>query len=321
MDLVERYLVAIRRNLPAKRADDIVAELADDLQSRIEHRQQRLGRMLSEEETSAMLRDFGHPLVIAARYRRHQHLIGPEVYPFYLFVMKVVLTVGAVLLAGLTIVGLVLGDGNFTRILAQVTRELWSFFFLAFAVVTIIFAVLERRGFPEEHLRNWIPGQLPDPLDKPKSQWESALEVGFGIAFLLWWTGVVTIPRIGGDDAVRVVAAPIWTEFYVPILVIAAAQLAVNLMEWVRPRWKTAKSIFTIGLCVATLAVIAGLYRAGTWVIVEPGGRDPARASGLAESVDVAIQMAFVVVAIMMTLQALGEMWKLVRSRMVASPA
>ena len=91
MDLVERYLAAIRRNLPAKRADDIVAELADDVHSRREDRERQLGRPLSDEETSAMLRDFGHPLVIAGRYRQHQHLIGPQVFPFYLFVMKVVL--------------------------------------------------------------------------------------------------------------------------------------------------------------------------------------------------------------------------------------
>jgi hypothetical protein len=321
MDLVERYLAAIRRNLPAQRAGDIVAELADDVHSRREAREARLGRSMTDEETGAMLREFGHPLVIAARYRKYQHLIGPEVFPFYLFVMKVVLTVGAALLVGLGIVGLVLGDGNGVRTLAQVAGDLWSFFFLAVALVTLIFAILERKGFPEEHLRNWTPAQLPDPLDKPKSQWESAVEVGLGIAFLLWWTGVVTIPAIVVGDVVRIAAAPIWQDFYWPIVTIVAVQLAVNVMEWVRPRWKTAKSILTIGLCAATLAIVAGVYRAGSWVVVAPTARTNAeQAAKLTESVDLALQIALAVVALLMVFQALGEAWKLVRSRMVATP-
>ena len=69
MDLVDRYLASIRRNLPAAKADDIAAELADELQSRREDREAKLGRALSEAEASAMLREFGHPLVVAARYR------------------------------------------------------------------------------------------------------------------------------------------------------------------------------------------------------------------------------------------------------------
>jgi hypothetical protein len=34
MDLVENYLASVRRNLPVAKADDIAAELADELQSR-----------------------------------------------------------------------------------------------------------------------------------------------------------------------------------------------------------------------------------------------------------------------------------------------
>ena len=64
MDLVERYMAAIRRNLPAAKADDIAAEIAEDLESRREDREDALGRPLTREETEAMLRSFGHPLVV-----------------------------------------------------------------------------------------------------------------------------------------------------------------------------------------------------------------------------------------------------------------
>ena len=35
MDLIERYLAAVRRNLPADKATDVTAELREDLLSRI----------------------------------------------------------------------------------------------------------------------------------------------------------------------------------------------------------------------------------------------------------------------------------------------
>jgi hypothetical protein len=58
----------IRWNLPrAAKADDIAAELRDVIASRIEDREESLGRPLAEKEVSALLREFGHPLVVAAR--------------------------------------------------------------------------------------------------------------------------------------------------------------------------------------------------------------------------------------------------------------
>ncbi len=67
MDLLDRYLSAVRRNLPAKDADDIVAELRDVLLERAEAREAALGRPLGREEWDALLVAFGHPLTIAAR--------------------------------------------------------------------------------------------------------------------------------------------------------------------------------------------------------------------------------------------------------------
>jgi hypothetical protein len=316
MDLIERYVAAIRRSLPKAKADDIAAELADELQTRREEREESLGRALTADETSAMLKEFGHPLVIAARYRPQQYLIGPDVFPFYLYVLKVVLAIGAALLGGLAIVGLVLRQNEIIRTGTEAVGDLWSFFFLAIAVVTLVFAVLERFGFPSDHLRKWTPETLPEPSDKPQSQWESALEVGLGIAFLLWWTGLVAIPDIAGTGGVRVEAAPVWDEFYLPILILASAQLAVNMLKWLRPRWKRVAGVLTIATSLATLAVIAGLQQAGTWVVVtRTSSLDSPGAARLGESVNLAIQITLVIVAVMMVLQVMGELWKLARGR------
>lgn len=315
MDLTQRYLAAVRRNLPSAKADDIAAELADVLASRREEREEALGRPLSGEEVSALLKDFGHPLVIAARYRPDQHLIGPEVFPFYLYTLKVVLAVGAALLVGLGAISAIFHDNGLVRAIGHTAGDLWSMLLLALALVTIIFAILERRGFAAEHLRRWTPEQLPELQDRPQSQWESALEVGLGIAFLLWWSGAVPVGAIAGSGGVRVEAAPIWDTYYLPILIIASVQLAANLMKWLRPDWRRTIGGLTIATSIATLAVIAGVQGAGSWVVVSSAGLDPAEAAAIGKSVDLAIMIALVVVAVLMVLQSLGELWKLVRAR------
>ena len=82
MDLIERYLAAIGRQLPAKQAVDIESELREALLSRQEERESELGRPLTRQDIEALLLEFGHPLVVAARYRNTQQLIGPEIFPF-----------------------------------------------------------------------------------------------------------------------------------------------------------------------------------------------------------------------------------------------
>ena len=56
MDLIDRYIGAIARRLPADQADDIVAEIRDDLLTRQEARENALGRPLDKSEVSALIR-------------------------------------------------------------------------------------------------------------------------------------------------------------------------------------------------------------------------------------------------------------------------
>ena len=78
MDIIERYLEAVAAQLPTEDREDIVAELRDLILSRVEAREEELGRTLSDEEKEAILHEIGHPLIVAARYRKGpDSLIGP----------------------------------------------------------------------------------------------------------------------------------------------------------------------------------------------------------------------------------------------------
>src|SRR5450432_4246886 len=90
MDLLERYLQAVKFWLPKEQKQDIIAELSEDLRSQIEDRETELGRKLNEPEIEAILKERGRPLLVANRYQPQQHLIGPVLFPVYRFVLKVV---------------------------------------------------------------------------------------------------------------------------------------------------------------------------------------------------------------------------------------
>ena len=93
MTLTERYLKAVAAQLPQAERDDIIAELRDAIQTRMEDREEALGRPLTEAEEEAVLREVGHPLTVAARYGSGpMHVVGPEIYPWWMFGVKVGLT-------------------------------------------------------------------------------------------------------------------------------------------------------------------------------------------------------------------------------------
>ena len=91
MDLIDRYLAAVGVLLPQAQKADIIAELRDVLLNRREEKEATLGRPLTRSENEALLKDFGNPLTVAGRYGRQQYLIGPELYPIYVFSLRIVL--------------------------------------------------------------------------------------------------------------------------------------------------------------------------------------------------------------------------------------
>jgi len=321
MDLIERYLHAIRRNLPGRNADDIVAELRDALASRIEDREEEAGRALNPEEIEVVIKDFGHPLVVAARFRKQQWLIGPDVFPFYLYTMRIVALIIAALLVAIGIARVIFGGHDPLQSLLETIGSLATSLLANLAIVTIVFVILERAGFPFEHIRNWNPAQLAEIEDEQPGPWESAAEVALAIAFLLWWTGLFSIPFAAAGADFRIEPAPVFAALYWPILVLVAARLVHNLIQWLRPRWTAIRALLGVLTAVGGLVLLAFVYRAGQWATIVSTGMPADEAAQLQISLNLALRIAIVVVGVVWTLGCLGALWRLSRARLRASPA
>jgi len=138
MELMERYIYAVTRQLPA----DMKAEVADELRANILD-------MLSDEPTEAQIREvlegLGSPQKLANAYdTRPRYLIGPVLYDPYLRVLKLVLKIMAsVIFVGATITGIA---NSSWAAFGEVMSGLVGGLFQAGAWVTIVFAILERHG-------------------------------------------------------------------------------------------------------------------------------------------------------------------------------
>ena len=69
MELLERYLQAVRAYLPKSQQEDILKELGENLRAQVEDKESALGRALNEDELAAVLKKHGHLLFVVMRYR------------------------------------------------------------------------------------------------------------------------------------------------------------------------------------------------------------------------------------------------------------
>lgn len=319
MDLVDRYLTAIRWNLPrTANADDVIAELRDLITSRIEDREESLGRPLTEIEISALLRDFGHPLVVAARYGTHQYLIGPDIFPFYLFSLKVVLALCAAIIVISSTASIVFGGHPLQSLAHAIGGAWWSLLGNA-GLVTLIFAVIERTGWLTEHLNRWSPEHLPDLSDftakaKPKRDWELAWQVAFGAGVILWWAGVIPLPAGWSNvKGLTIVPDPIWTTMWWPILAVLVARLVFDLVQWLRPRWKAVRGFLSVATAAGAVATLAVIYQAGHWLTVTSTTLPAIKVAKIDHGANLGIHYAIIVVGVIYVLQCAKELWTLGR--------
>lgn len=306
-DLIDRYLAAIARELPEGQRADIAAELRDELMSQLEGEEARLGRPLTTTELEAALRDFGNPLVVAGRYRRIPHLIGPEVFPFWWQTIKVTLTVIAAVYVVLVILALLVQEPAKRAIPSPVEVLL-----LAFGVITFVFAMLERYGKPERLARKWRPSRLPPAQGKTKNRFEIMVEMGMTTVALAWWCGLIHFQNVmPGTGGLRVDLAPVWAAWFWPILGYMVFELIVNGHALLRP----ARVRLNIGLAItralAGAGILFGVRQAGHFVDVGSPTLPPDVLAGVQANFDRGFSFGIGVTIAVFLAVAVAEAWRL----------
>jgi hypothetical protein len=271
MTLLDQYLRAVSVYLPTgPERDDILIELSEHLQSRLDERQASQGRPLTELEAAAVLAEHGDPLVVAGRYGRinqgfafGRQLIGPELFPIYVRVLM--------LTFGLTVV-IVPVISFFTDALRlSMPFGLIGPMLFQFVAVTLTFAGIDLfrlfqrrlcRGHSARDSRApWRPAYLR-PV--PRAYAASGLVV-LALAGL-WWAVVPHVPVLllgTYASGLGLELSAGWASFHLPILVLLLAGVAQRAIALARPElnWLQFGTRLVINvLCLVTLPGILGSH-------------------------------------------------------------
>ncbi len=155
MDMLEDYLRAVSRLLPRAKREDIIAELRDEILTRIEAREGELGRTLSPDETENLLREFGHPIVIAARYRDEpQYSVGPALYPYWMFAVRFAIIL-EIALSTLVFIGRVAGGADVSQAFSQAIGSGIGGVMTLIGFATVAAWIIERKGITIGYFKTW----------------------------------------------------------------------------------------------------------------------------------------------------------------------
>ena len=265
MDMLDRYLQAVKFFLPRKQQDDIVRELSENLIARMEDREEELGRPLDEAEQAAILREHGHPMLVAGRYRERQHLIGPTFFPLYVFALKMGLGVALLVTTVLAVVTAALHGDPFRRLLeamlAYPGRGL-----MVFAWTTVGFAVLDFATTQVRFVGDWDPRKLPKVVSEEQQipRLKTLCELAFVLLAIGW---LLLLPRspflILGPAAALVEYAPVWRFVYAPMVLLAVATAILQVVDFVRPYRTRSRELTRVAINAGSLFLMVLLSQAG----------------------------------------------------------
>ncbi len=161
-EIIDRYVYAVTKRLPQAQRADIEKELRGLIDDMLQDRTK--GAPPKKDDIDAVLRELGRPSVLAAKYRGiEQHLIGPEYFDLYAMVLKIVLIVAPCATAFAQIIGYAANPPvNVLESIGLFFGSVISAAVHAFAIVTLVFAAIERFANKSEKMdEDWKPSDLP----------------------------------------------------------------------------------------------------------------------------------------------------------------
>ncbi len=177
MNLIDKYIAEVGKHLPRKNRSDIEAEIRSTLEDMLDERKQGDGPA-DEAMVMALLKEYGSPREVADKYKTHQYLIGPRLFPIFEMVVKIVFAV----VAGASLIGLAVGISKtgftgpeFVSTLTEWLGGLFTGLIGAFGNIVLVFAIIERTRAANElerDFKEWDPKELqkepdPDRIDMP----------------------------------------------------------------------------------------------------------------------------------------------------------
>jgi hypothetical protein len=309
--LVARYLQAVRFWLPKGQQDDIGAELAEDLQSRMEEREATLGRKLDEAE---ILKQSGSPVLVASRYLPQKSLIGPVLFPVYVFMLKMValfyLVPWLMVLIGLSLFHY--HESHF----GEGLRTFWTVAFTSVGAMTVVFALLERYQEQTNLFENWDPRKLPAVRIRGQIKRSASIaEIIANAVLALWWANGWASTFIFSVSHIRITVNGTWTYIVWALVAQAMAHIAMAIANLMRPHWTPMRAWLRLALDGAGAGIFCWFLKQQVLVDVAGPGLTRPQALAFVNTVNVGLTHVFpFCVAASVLIVAISDLPRIVRN-------
>jgi hypothetical protein len=337
MDLLDRYLQAVKKHLPWQRQDDIIAELRANLEAQLEDKEAGLGRPLTTGEAEDWLKQIGPPRQVAAHYQPQRYLIGPTLFPTYWLVLKTVLfclTIIFVIVSALQFAVEVPSGIALLRAVLRVPVVLIE----AAVWVTLIFAAMEftaarspkKRQSPAGYPIDWSPSTLPPVVaetasgKKPRSRVHAVAEVILIFLCLAW---LLLLPQhpylLIGPGAAYLHArgeyvspfhlAPVWLQAYWWVVALTLLQLVWCCVDLIRGSWQQPRHALRVAMSAFGLIPLGLLLSIGdhAYITLNNPALDQARYGAALDGTNKGILLGASILCAIAVLQLLWEMGRM----------
>lgn len=251
-ELIDRYVHQVGLYVRPKERADIEAELRSQIQDQLED---RCGSSPTPAEVAALLKQLGDPRTMAASYSGEQSLVGPELFPFLLVVLRFGLPLVPAVVVVVNLVGAALSpEGtHWLELLIGSIFTAGQAALIFFAIVVIFFAILQHFGaeLRAAAQNDFNPLELPavsDPgaVDRVESGVGIAIATLIGIAILYYLqVGGLTL-RFDLSNPGDVLPVPV--GWLVVLLFTTLSSVFLNLWALIRRRWTLAMWLAQTGL-------------------------------------------------------------------------
>lgn len=276
MNLIDKYVAEVGKHLPLlKGREDIEKELKSTLEDMLEDKAEQAGRPRDEAMEIELLKEYGSPQKIASTYNTHPYLIGPRMFPTFLKVLKLVLSIVVIVLLVITVIQAATATSmqgpEFLEVIGKVFGTVLSAAVAVFGNVVLVFAILERT-LPEKEIgdlsdnQEWDPASLAkEPSPDMIKRGEMSAEIVFTIIGLVVLNFYPQILGLNFTVDGKWVFVPILSEAFFGFLpwinLILLVEVILNTYLLRANRWSIATRVGKIIIEGVSLAITVILLR------------------------------------------------------------
>ncbi len=291
-ELIARYVYAVTRLLPKKNREEVGKEIEGNIYEMLEA---RCGEITpTEQDIRVVMAELGTPAELAQKYDTDTvgHLIGGTYYFKYKIVLKIVIiavTIGATLAF---VMGMIFDrEGS---IFEYVTEWLFSvvpgMFFSAFAILTFVFAILERKNVRIDDKLEELPS-VPQKKEKIKTA-DCIVDICFAVFFtvlILFFGDTAPIIAAIGEEGMDIVTIPLFDmaavkAVWIPLVIWTLMTIIRNVVRIIEGRKNM--TVFITGLVTSLASIVCSyIFLVGSGVFNIEGLQQVAAMAGDAQEV------------------------------------